>query len=208
MQKVLILGVALSAAALASCHKSGANAERQSPKPSDSAIVNTAQDVAATGVGVASASTAGGFNTKAFVMNAAIGDSYEIAAANIALQRTKSPEVKSFATMMITDHGKLDAQLKKAVADKRIDAPIPTELDARRTGMINNLKASGDSDFDLAYLHQQLAAHVETLDLMKGFQNHGDNDALKMVASEAAPIVQHHLGMVRDVGGDKLKGAQ
>ena len=206
MRKTIIL-VALATAVLSACHKSGANAEREHPKPSDSAVVNAAQDVTATGVGVVSA-TAGGFTTKAFVANAAMGDIYEIEAARIALARTKSPGVKAFAQMMIADHGKIDAQLKKIVAENSIDAPIPTDLDARRTGMINNLKASGDSDFDLAYLHQQLATHVETLDLMKGFQNHGDNDALKKAAEETAPIVEHHLGMVRDVGGDKLKGAQ
>ena len=119
----------------------------------------------------------------------------------------QDPKVKAFAAQMIADHGKIDADLKKTVADNHLAVTVPTALDQRRQGMIDNLKQSGDSDFDGAYLHQQLAAHVETLDLLKGFQNHGDNDALKAAAATAAPIVEHHLAMVRDIGGAKLKDA-
>jgi putative membrane protein len=192
--------------AAAACHKTGSNAGNDVKNPEQSAPVNTVQDVAASQVGLASAATAGGFTTTGFIQNAARGDMYEIEAGKIALQRSKTAKVKDLAQMMITDHTKMSETLKMAIADNHLPA-APTDQDERRKGMLDNLKASGDSDFDLAYLHQQLAAHLETLTLMKGFQNHGDNAALKTVATNAAPIVEHHLGMVRDAGGDKLKDA-
>ena len=59
----------------------------------------------------------------------------------------------------------------------------------------------------LAYLHQQLAAHTEALTLHREYAAAGDNEVLKGVASAAVPKIEHHLGMVREAGGDKLDGA-
>ena len=207
MKRNQLIGVAmLSMLSLAACHKTGSNAGNDVKNPEQSAPVNTVQDVAAGPVGVVSAATAGGFTTTGFIENAARGDMYEIEAGKIALARSKTAKIKALARMMITDHQMMSDKLKTAIADSRLPAP-PADQDERRKGMLDNLKAAGDSDFDLAYLHQQLAAHLEALTLMKGFQNHGDNAALKTVAAGAAPIVEHHLGMVRDAGGDQLKSA-
>ncbi|MCU1625031.1 MAG: hypothetical protein JWL79_3876, partial [Frankiales bacterium] len=75
----------------------------------------------------------------------------------------------------------------------------------RRKGMLDNLKAAGDADFDLAYLHQQLAAHTEALTLHKEYSTAGDNPALKAVAAATVPVVEMHLGQIKDIGGEKLK---
>jgi predicted outer membrane protein len=83
----------------------------------------------------------------------------------------------------------------------------PTDLDDRRKGMLQNLRAAGDADFDLAYLHQQLAAHLEALTLHGGYADHGDNAALKAVAAQVKPLVEHHISEIKRIGGDKLKDA-
>lgn len=185
---------------LGACHKSGSNVEAN--KPSDTAPVNAAQDVAATAVGAGSAvthaTTAG-----AYVPAAAQADLYEVEAAKIAVQRTKDPAVKAFAEMLIKDHTASSEKLKGLLPAVGIPAPAPA-LDARRTGMINNLKAAGDTDFDLAWLHQQLAAHLEALTLHKQYSGVGDNEQLKTFAGGVVPVIQHHLDEVRRLGGDKL----
>ena len=50
--------------------------------------------------------------------------------------------------------------------------------DQRHIGRIDDrhiafANAAGDADFDLAYLHQQVAAHLEALTLMGGYADHG-----------------------------------
>lgn len=198
------LTIAAAGLAIAACHKTGSNAGSDVSNPGQSAPVNAAQDVAAGPVGMA-ASTVAAFDTKSFVTNAAIGGMYEVEAGKIALKRSKAADVKKFAQMMITDHTKMGANLKTVIAAKKIAVEAPTVLDARRQGMIDNLNAAGDADFDGAYLHQQLAAHLETLNLLKGFQNHGDNAALQTFAGAGAPTVEKHIAMIRKIGGDKLK---
>jgi putative membrane protein len=206
MSKSLKMGAAaLAVLALAACHKTGSNAGADVAKPSDSAAVNTVQDVAAGPVGLASASTA---NTpEEFVKAAAIADIYEIEAGKIAVARAKRADVKTFGQMMIDMHTKTSDDLKAALKNNNIAIAPPTALDDRRLGMLQNLRAAGDSDFDLAYLHQQLAAHLEALTLHGGYADHGDNPVLKAAAAKTKPVVQAHIDELKKIGGSALEDA-
>ncbi len=119
--------------------------------------------------------------------------------------RAQSPDVKGLAKMMVMDHTKAGQEMDKALKASGLSLAPPAGLDDRRKGMLQNLKAAGDSDFDLAYLHQQLAAHMEALTLMNGYAKDGDDASLKAFAAQTAPVVQKHLDEVKRIGGDKLK---
>ncbi len=191
--------------ALGGCHKTGSNANQDAAQPGDSAPVNAVQDAAAGPVGLGSAVTA---NTPdEFVKAAAMADMYEIEAGKIAAMRAKRADVKAFAAMMIEHHTKTSNDLKKALADNKIMITPPAVLDDRRMGMLNNLKAAGDADFDLAYLHQQVAAHLEALTLHGGYADRGDNAVLKAAAAKTKPVVQHHLDELKKIGGDAVADA-
>ena len=188
---------------LGACHKSGSNANNDVANPGDSAVVNTVQDVAAGPTGVVSAAMAN--TAQEFVTAAAMADMYEIEAGKIAAERAQRADVKAFGRMMTEAHAKTTADLKKVIADNNISVTPPAMLDDRRTGMLNNLKAAGDSDFDLAYLHQQAAAHIEALTLMSTYADHGDNAALKAAAAKTKTVVQAHIDHLKTVGGDAIK---
>ena len=207
MRHLILVGAAAAAAlTMGACHKTGSNAGKDLAHPADSAPVNAAQDAAGGAVGVVSGVTASS-SASAYVPAAAIADMYEVAAGKIAETRAKSPEVQAFARMMVKDHTKSTEALKTALKTAGLAVTPPAEMDERRKGMLQNLQAAGDSDFDLAYLHQQLAAHVEALELHKGYADHGDNPTLKDVAAKITPVVEQHLGEIKRIGGDKLKDA-
>jgi putative membrane protein len=204
MSKSLLIGAAaLAAFSLAACHKTGSNAGADVAKPGDSAAANTVQDVAAGPVGLASAATAN--TAEEFVKAAAMADMYEIEAGKIAVARAKRSDVKMFGQMMIDMHTKTSDDLKAALKDNNIAITPPTTLDERRMGMLQNLRAAGDSDFDAAYLHQQLAAHLEALTLHGGYADHGDNPVLKAAAAKTKLVVQAHIDQVKKIGGSALK---
>jgi putative membrane protein len=206
MKRILICAAAAAALiAVGGCHKTGSNANKDVTNPGDSAPVNAVQDATAGAVGMASSVTP--TDAQGFVTAATIGNMYEIEAGKIAAARGKSPDVKAFGQMMVTDHGKIGKDMDAAVKASGASVTPPAALDERRKGMIDNLKAAGDADFDLAYLHQQLAAHMETDNLLKGYRDHGDNQVLKDAAGKTVPIVEHHLDEVKRIGGDKLKSA-
>lgn len=204
MKTLLLAAGCVAVLSLAACHKTGTNAQSDASKPSDSAPVNAAQDVAATGVGMASAVTHGATAT-AYVPAAAMADMYEIEAGKIALQRSKTPAVRRLAQMIVEDHTAMSAKMKAALPQAAPTITPPAALDDRRQGMLNNLKAAGDSDFDLAYLHQQLGAHIEALTLHSEYAKAGDNPALKALAGGAVPMIQKHLSEIKDAGGAKLQ---
>jgi putative membrane protein len=207
MRHALLLGCGLAAViGLAACHKTGSNANQDVTNPGQSAPVNTVQDVAAMPVGQGSA-VSNIHDAQGYAQAAAMADLYEIEAGKIAVARAKDPKVKAFGQMMIDDHTKLAADMKAALAKAGLSIAPPAGLDERRKGLLDNLRAAGDADFDLAYLHQQLAAHLEALTLHKGYSTAGDNADLKAAAGTVVPKVQMHIDHIREIGGDKLKDA-
>lgn len=194
---ILFAAVAVAALALAGCEKPGGSAD-QTNKP-----VNVAQDSAgaATGLGTAAvASVASG----AFVRDAAIGDMYEIESAKMALQRSKSSEVKTMAKMILTDHTASSEKLKQLVSSGQVKEELPAQMDERRQGMIDNLRGSGGTDFDGRYIKQQIAAHHEAWTMMNGYKTVGGDPVLKAFAAEVEPKIQMHLDMAQKLGGEAV----
>ena len=206
--KHLVTAAALAVLALSAsaCSKSQtAGAERNSANPENatdstkSAVADktaVAQDSASAVVGPISAATAGSLSASAFVDNAAQSDMYETQAAELAVQRSHSAAIKSFAAKMIAAHAKSTAELKAIVSGGEADdAKLPIALDNRRQGLIDNLKSASADDFDPRYVDQQQASHREAEVLMKGYSLAGGNAALKTFAAKMSPIVAEHTKM-------------
>lgn len=166
--------------------------------------MDKAGDVVGGMVGRMSANTAGSSRADEFVKSAAIGDLYEIASARLALQRARSDEVKAAARQMIADHTTSTHHMRSALRMNSSQGlpPPPVEMDERRKGMIDHLEAAPDDRFDETYLDQQILAHKETVDLMTGFRDHGDNPQLRSLAAGTAPVVTRHLTHMEGLRGE------
>ena len=180
MIRPLLAGVAC-VALLAACN------QEQSPE-----AVDKVQDMAAGPVGQTSAATMGANTVSAYVPSAAIGDMYEIQAADMALERTENAQVRELAQMIKTDHTAASERLRAAA--QAAGETLPTELDERRQGMLDNLRAASSAEeFDRVYIAQQVAAHEEALALHRGFADNDENAALAQHAqSVIEPIEMHH----------------
>lgn len=201
MTRILTASAALAAVlALGAC--SGEGNEQRAPDQENQAV-NAVQDGASAVVGAGSAALAS-LNTSDFVAAAAMSDMYEIESSKMAVGRTKSPEIKNYAQMMIDGHTKTTAELKTLIGGVE-DAVIPAELDERRKGLLDNLRGASDADFDNTYLDQQTAAHTETLAFMEGYSRTGENAGLKAFAAKTAPVVNGHLDMATKM--DRTTGA-
>ena len=201
---LLLSAAAVAALSLAACNKPASTtadnaASATSNAASDAAsttgaAVNKAEDATGAAVGVTSATTLGSHDTAAFVSNASQSDMYEIQAAQIAEKRSKNPEIKAFAKMMIKDHTASTKAMTPLVAAAG-QSPA-AKLDDRRQGFIDNLNKASDADFDKTYVDQQVAAHKEALDLMNGYAKDGSDAGLKGGAAKIAPTVQMHLDKI------------
>ena len=192
-----------AAALLAAC---GQNQQGAAPDQQNQPV-NAAQDAASAVVGPTSAATVGA-TVDGFVMNAAVGDMYEIESSRMAMERSKNAAVRKIAQMLITDHTASTTKLKSLIDGGQVTgATLPTAMDERRKGLIDNLRGAPDAEFDNRYLDQQANAHRETVVLMEAYQTAGQNEPLKAFAGEVAPKIKAHLDMVNAVDRADAPGA-
>ena len=187
MIRTLIVG-ASCAALLAACTP----AERDDTAADAGAAVNATQDAASGPVGQTSAAVLGANTVGGFVTSLAISDMYELQAAKIAADKSSNAGVDELAAMITTDHTASSAKLKSVAPTAAPDVTLPTMLDERRQGMIDNLNAAAPADFDRVFLTQQVAAHNEALTLLNGFKDNTDAPALAAMAMELIPKITMH----------------
>jgi putative membrane protein len=132
-----------------------------------------------------------------YIAAAGAGDTYEIQSSKIVLETTQDPKVKSFATMMVTDHTKSTMKLKAAALASKAKAPKTPMLTPTQTEMLAQLKAETGPARDMAYVAQQKAAHNQALAIHKAYAEGGRSIALKTVANGVVPVVEHHIDMLK-----------
>lgn len=179
---------AVAILALAACSPESGGAPDQQNQ-----AANTVQDHTAGVVGTV-AGPAAALTPAMFVTNAAIGGMYEVEAGRIAAQRSTNPRIKAFGEKMVADHGKANEELKPIAAAANLT--VPTALDQRHQGLIDNLRGATDQDFDRVYLQQQEAAHNETAMMLETYGRTGDHEALKAWAARTLPVVHAHAQTV------------
>jgi len=127
-----------------------------------------------------------------YVMKAGAGDQYEIQSSRLLLTSTKNATLRSFASMMVTDHTKSTADVKAAAIRAGLH-PAPPKLDAMGTKNVAALRAATGTARDRLYVEQQKSAHQRALTLHQTYAQSGTAAPLKTVAASIAPVVQTHI---------------
>jgi putative membrane protein len=130
--------------------------------------------------------------TQSYVDNAAINDTFEIMSGELALGRALSPVVKRYALMMTVDHARTRQNLKDAIQVSETGIVIPTDLDAKHAKLLQSLQSASGDDFDRLYSRMQQDARAEALAVHRNYIQEGRVPALKVVATEAIPILERH----------------
>jgi putative membrane protein len=196
---ILLTAAAAAALSLAACNKPATTPAPPADAAAQAATDATgaAQDAVGAAVGQTSAATLGANTKQGYVMNAGIGDMYEIQAGNIAATRAKNADVKAFGKSMVVQHTAMSNEMKPLITAA---GQTPADkLDERRQGFIDNLKTASAADFDNTYIEQQVAAHGEALTLMQGYADAGGDAGLKAGAAKAVPKVQMHLDKAKSI---------
>lgn len=135
-----------------------------------------------------------------FVDNAAAVGIAEVETSKLALEKSASADIKSFANMMITDHSKANDELAAIAKKHDIEVPDSTTLVKQAKEKILDLR---DESFDAAYANNQVKAHEETIELFKKEANTVTDDKvkgateLKGFAQKMLPALEKHLEMAK-----------
>jgi putative membrane protein len=131
-----------------------------------------------------------------FLENAVQGSFAEIQGSQLALEKTKSPDVKKFAQMMIQDHEKMGKEAAKLASSKGLTPP--TGPSAMQVTEITALKALSGGAFDAMYVNRiGVASHEATVEMFEKASREAHDADVKALATEALPKLREHLKMAQ-----------
>jgi putative membrane protein len=172
-----VASLALMPAAFAQSNKAGAAQEQAQIKPAD----------------------------QNFVTKAAVGGLFEVQSSELAEDKGQSAEVKSFAKMMVRDHGKANKELE-ALAEKR-GAKVPGELDAKHAADLKKLQGLEGAAFDKEYIQAQRAAHKEAVGLFQSYSGSNGDPELTAWAGKTLPTLKEHQSHAQALNPGMAEGA-
>lgn len=141
------------------------------------------------------ATTALAASDKSFLNDAAQAGMAEIEGAMLAQHKAATSEVKHFAAQMITEHTKVNDELKALAATK--DVELPTEPSLLQKGELKALSLLEDK-FDENYVDRLgVAAHESTIALFQDTAVISQDKDIKAFAERTLPSLQAHLKLAK-----------
>ena len=133
----------------------------------------------------------------------------EVAAAQVAQQKSQNDQVKNFAQQMIADHGQALKDVQALAQSKGVT--LPTAPDSKQQAMDQQLNALSGAAFDRAYLKRAgVAAHKQAHAMLARAQTRATDPDLKALIAKMQPTVDQHLATVQQLassaGGSGTRG--
>jgi putative membrane protein len=173
----------LCAAAVVSSVAVGA-AQQQSPQPQPEPQPRATQATA----GIPE-------NSSGFVAKAIESGAREVAISELAVKKAVNPAVKAFATRMVADHGKANAELARLAADQSIQV---SNTGAAVTTATNKLSPLTGAEFDRAYMEMQVRSHQDSVTLFEHESTKGSDATIKAFATKTLATIREHQRMAHE----------
>ncbi|MEV4163263.1 DUF4142 domain-containing protein [Nonomuraea dietziae] len=145
----------------------------------------------------ASAAAVRGPQDEEYLRMAHQGNLAEIASGRAAQEKASSEDVRMMGEQLVTDHTKLDTDLKKVA--EQLDISLPDEPDPRMAAELRKVSELSGQAFDAAWVDMQIKGHEKTLRIGKDEQSTGTETAVKQLAVDAAPVIEKHLRMAQEL---------
>jgi putative membrane protein len=132
----------------------------------------------------------------AFVHQTAGAVKFEIASSQLALRKTKSDAVLSFARQIILDYSAAGMKFRQALTEAKLPMPR-TSLDAVHKPLSDELgHTAPGKPFAKAYVELQARALRGDLELFETYAQSGDNERMRYFAQEMVPLLRVQLDQV------------
>jgi putative membrane protein len=160
--------------------------------------------------GSAAAPTSSANPDQSFVADAAKGNREEVVLGKMVAAKTKDPNVRGFAQMMVKDHTAALNDLQQVAQTKNITLPEGLPDDA--TALQSKLSSENGKTFDKDYMDAMVDDHKKDVsEFQDATQNVKDPD-VKQWATKTLPTLQKHLDKAQQIdaklGGGKAETAQ
>ncbi len=130
-----------------------------------------------------------------FAKTVAQGGMAEVELGNLAVERARNADVKSFAQRMVDDHSKAHDELKSLAGRK--NWTLPSTLDHQHQMLKDRLSKLRDDAFDREYMKEMVKDHNHDVAMFRHYADHGDDPDLKAWAGKTLPTLEEHQAMAR-----------
>lgn len=129
---------------------------------------------------------------KHFLTVASIGNLQEINAGQLATQKAKRADVRSFGQMMVKDHGDAEQKLQQLAKLKNINIQAAASGDIQPDTSLQN---AGDN-FDQLFVHAMLAGHMNAVQMFETYSVNGKDAEVRSFAQKTLPTLKSHLAAI------------
>jgi putative membrane protein len=133
-----------------------------------------------------------------FVSEAIKGDNSEIMLGKVAMQRGKSPAVKSFGKMLFSDHTLAKQQM--VTLAKTLGAPVSDQPMDEATQEEKKLAGLSGAAFDREFATYMIDDHTKDIEKFTAEAN-AKNGESSTLASQQLPTLQKHLHTAQSLAG-------
>lgn len=132
-----------------------------------------------------------------FIQNAMQHGMAEVEMANMAANKASSDQVKKFAQQMVTDHGKVNDELKKIAAENNVT--ITADLDRSDDRRLKDLNKASGAEFDRKFMTEMVKNHERDLKDFQKAARDAKDPQLKSFAEKTAKSIEEHLQSSRPI---------
>jgi putative membrane protein len=141
-----------------------------------------------------------------FITNAAKGNREEVELGKMVAAKTKDPNVRQFAQMMVKDHTAALNELTQLAQSKNITLPDGLPDDA--SALQSRLSSDTGKTFDKDYVSAMVDDHKKDVSEFQGQSQNAKDPDVKQWAAKTLPTLQKHLDKVQQLdaklGGGKM----
>lgn len=134
-----------------------------------------------------------------FMLKAAQGNMAEVMTGQLALQKSKNPQVRRVAQMLIQGHGAANRELLPLLTAKGL--PLPSFVGAMHAATYDMLSKQKNARFDQTFMAAQAEAHENTITLYQQELAVGKDDDARGFATKYLPPILNHTAMIYTVAG-------
>ncbi len=133
---------------------------------------------------------------EAFLKKAAEGGMAEVKFGELAQADGASSTVKQFGQRMVTDHTKLNDEVKNLAMKKNIS--LPTSVSIKDEASYKMLQARSGNSFDRSYIEDMVKDHKVDIAAFRKEADSGKDPDIKAWASQALPTLHEHLRLAEN----------
>ncbi|KFF97681.1 DUF4142 domain-containing protein [Streptomyces europaeiscabiei] len=132
------------------------------------------------------------------IMRVRLAGLWELPAAEKAMARSKSPQVKEAADHLIVGHKDLDERVRAVASQLGMELPnVPNE---QQQGFLQQMDNATDDQFDRVWANLLRSAHGKIFPAIGTIRNQTENTLVRQLASDTNQTVLDHITMLEKTG--------